>query len=60
MAAFEKSRMDPEKLLKRYSEAAKYDLNPEKMMRNFISFVDILLERGLVVQGFLDKAVACK
>jgi len=60
MAAFEKSGMDPEELLKRYSEAAKYDLNPEKMMQNFISFADILLERGLVVQGFFDKAVACK
>ena len=46
--------------MKRYSEAAKYDLNSEKMMQNFISFADILLERGLVVQGFLDKAVVCK
>lgn len=46
--------------MKRYSEAAKYDLNPEKMMQNFISFADILLERGLVVKGFFDKAVACK
>jgi len=46
--------------LKRYSEAAKYDLNPEKMMQNFISFADILLGRELVVQSFFDKAATCK
>lgn len=58
VAAFAAHHVDPEKLLKRYTEAAKYDLNPEKMIKNFMIFAEALLEKGEVSHGFLDKVAA--
>lgn len=54
------SKIDPEELLKRYAEAAKYDLNPKKMIQNFIVFAEALLEKGVVTHNFLEKAAAYK
>lgn len=60
VAAFATSEIDSEELLKRYAEAAKYELNPEKMIQNFIVFVGALLEKGLVTHSFLEKVAAYK
>jgi len=60
VAAFAKSEIDPEELLKRYTEAAKYDLNPEKMIQNFSVFAQALLEKGLVNHHFIEKVAAYK
>ena len=58
VAAFASSKIDPEALLERYVEASKYDLNPEKMIKNFIVFTEALLEKKLVNNSFLEKATA--
>lgn len=55
VAAYSKSDIDPDKLLERYAEAAKYDLNPNKMMQNLTRLVEELFESRLVTEGFLDK-----
>lgn len=55
VAAFSKSEIDPYDLLERYVEAAKYDLNPDKMVRNFVRLVEELFEKRLVTERFLDK-----
>ncbi len=60
VAVFATSKIDPEELLKRYAEAAKYDLNPKKMIQNFIVFAEALLEKGVVTHSFLEKAAAYK
>jgi len=60
VAAFAASKMDPEALLERYVEAAKYDINPEKMIANFIIFAEALVEKGMVHQSFLEKAASYK
>ena len=56
VAAFAAYKMDLEALLKRYAESAKYDLNPEKMMANFIIFAETLLEKKMINQNFLERA----
>jgi uncharacterized nucleotidyltransferase DUF6036 len=56
MAAFAAFEIDPDELLKRYAEAAKYDLNPEKMMQNFIMLAEAICEKGEVSHSFLEKA----
>ncbi len=60
VSAFASFEMDPEALLERYAEAAKYDLNPEKMMANFLLFAEALSEKGIVNRGFLEKVKAYK
>jgi hypothetical protein len=60
VAVFDASEMDPGELLQRYAEAAKYDLNPEKMIENFTLLADALLEKGLVTHSFVKKVEACK
>ena len=60
VAVFAISEIDPEELLKRYAETAKYDLNPEKMIQNFNVFAEALLEKGVVTHGFLKKVAAYK
>ena len=60
VAAFIKFEIDPEKLLQRYTEAAKYDINPEKMIQNFIVFAEGLLEKGVVDHHFIEKVAAYK
>jgi hypothetical protein len=58
--AFAASKMDPEALLERYAEAAKYDLNPDKMIGNFIIFAEALVEKSMVNQSFLEKVASYK
>jgi hypothetical protein len=58
VAVFASSEIDPEALLERYIEASKYDLNPEKMVKNFIVFTETLLEKNLVNNSFLKKVTA--
>ncbi len=55
IAIFETGRVDSDELLERYAEAAGYDLNPDKMMHNFILFVDQLALRHLVSGEFVEK-----
>jgi len=60
VAAFARFEMDPEELMKRYAEASKHDLNPQKMIQNFIVFAEALLEKGLVNHRFIEKVEAYK
>ena len=55
IAAFATGKVNAEKLLERYSETARYDLNPEKMMKNFVYLVEDLHELKLVSNEFLEK-----
>ena len=55
IAAFATGKVNAEKLLERYSETARYDLNPEKMMKNFVYLVEGLHELKLVKDDFLEK-----
>jgi len=56
VAAYAAAKIEPEKLMERYAEAAKYDLDPDKMMQNFILLVEKLFEKGMVTKTFLEKA----
>ena len=60
LAVFSASKMDPEAILERYAEAAKYDLNPDKMIANFIIFAEALTEKGMVNPSFLEKVESYK
>ena len=55
IAAFATGKVNAEKLLERYSETARYDLNPEKMMKNFLYLVEGLHELKLVSDEFLER-----
>lgn len=55
VAAYSKSEIDANKLLERYAEAARYDLNPGKMMQNLVYLVEELFEKGIATETFLDK-----
>jgi len=55
VAVFSTGEVDAEELLERYSEAALYDINPEKMIQNFIIFVEELALKRLVNDDFLRK-----
>lgn len=59
IAAFATEKVNTEKLLERYSEAARYDLNPEKVMKNFVYLAEGLRELGLISDEFLEKARSC-
>ena len=52
-------KVNAEKLLERYSEAARYDLNPEKVMKNFVYLAEGLRELELISDEFLEKARSC-
>ena len=60
LAAFSEFEMDPEALLERYVETARYDINPNKMIANFILFAEALVEKNIVDKDFLEKAAAFK
>ncbi len=51
--------IDTEQLLTRYREAARYDLNPDKVIKNFIYFIEKLFEKQLVTIEFLKKVKSC-
>jgi hypothetical protein len=55
IAAFATGQVNPEELLDRYSETARYDLNPEKVMQNFGSLADGLREKQLISDEFYKK-----
>ncbi len=55
LAAFATGKVDAEKLLERYSEAARYDLNPEKTMQNFTYLAKGLHEKQLINDKFFQK-----
>lgn len=59
IAAFATEKVNIEKLLERYSEAARYDLNPEKVMKNFVYLAEGLRELELISDEFLEKARSC-
>jgi hypothetical protein len=56
IAVFATREVNAEKLLERYSETARYDLNPEKMMKNFVYLAEDLRELKLISDEFLEKA----
>lgn len=58
IAAFATGQVNPEALLDRYSEAARYDLNPEKVMRNFGTLAEDLNEKQLISDEFYKKVRA--
>jgi hypothetical protein len=55
VAAYAVSNVDPSRLLNRYLEAAKYDLNPEKVHQNLILLLEDLYEKQLLDDVFLEK-----
>ena len=55
IAAFSTGQVDAEKLLESFSEAARYDLNPEKVMQNFGYLVEGLHEERLISEKFYQK-----
>ncbi len=48
IAAFATGQVDAEKLFERYSEAARYDLNPKKVIHNFAYLAEGLHEKQLI------------
>jgi len=56
IAAFATGQVNAEQLLERYSEAARYDLYPEKVRRNFVYLAEGLRELELINDEFLEKA----
>ena len=57
--AFASGQVNAVELLERYSEAARYDLNPRKVMKNFVYLVEDLHELKLASDEFLEKARLC-
>ena len=55
IAAFATGQVKVEKLLERYSEAAHYDLNPEKVLQNFGYLAEGLREEKLITDKFYQK-----
>ena len=60
ITVFETRQVNAEELFERYSEAARYDLNPDKMMQNFVWFVDELALRDLVADEFVERVKSDK
>jgi hypothetical protein len=56
---FATGQVNAEELLERYSEAARYDLNPRKVMKNFVYLAEDLRELELISDEFLEKARLC-
>jgi hypothetical protein len=59
IAIFIKGEIDIEQLMSRYLEASLYDLNPDKVKRNFFYFVEKLFEKQLVTNEFMEKVKLC-
>jgi len=59
IAVFTTGEIDAEQLLVRYRKTAKYDLNPGKVMKNFIYFIEKLFEKQMVSDEFLKKVKSC-
>jgi hypothetical protein len=56
VAVFATGQVKADQLLQRYSEAERHDLNPDKMMRNFVYLAEGLRELELIGDEFLEKA----
>ena len=56
IAAFATGQVKAEELFERYSKTARYDLNPEKMMKNFVYLAEGLRELELISEDFFKKA----
>jgi hypothetical protein len=56
---FATGQVKADELLARYSEAARYDFNPEKVMRNFVYLAEGLRELELISDEFLEKVRSC-
>ena len=59
-AVFGTGEVDAEELRERYEEAASYDVNAERMISNFIYFVEELSSRQLVDRDFLERVRSCR
>lgn len=59
IAVFMTGEIDAEQLLVRYRKAAQYDLNPDKVMKNFIYFIEKLFEKRMVADEFFKKVKSC-
>jgi hypothetical protein len=57
---FSTGKVKAEELLKRYLEAASYNINPEKVKKQLIIFVGELSSRQLVGEGFLERVRSCR
>ena len=55
VAAFATGQVKAENLLERYSEAARYDLNPEKVLQNFGYLAEGLHAEQLINDDFYQK-----
>jgi hypothetical protein len=58
VAVFATGKVDAETLLREYLEAARYDLNPKRMVNNFLRLTEKLRAAGLVTDQFLGKVRA--
>ena len=58
IAVIATGQVDAETLFREYSEAARFDLNPKKAMRNFLQLAQKLRTEGLVNDQFLEKVKA--
>jgi hypothetical protein len=59
IAIFMTEKIDAEQLLTRYGKSAQYDLNPDKVMKNFIYFIEKLFEKQMVTDEFFKKVKSC-
>ena len=59
IAVFMTGEIDAEQLLARYRKAVQYDLNPDKVMKNFIYFIEKLFEKQMVGDEFFKKVKSC-
>lgn len=55
-AVFATEQVEPPGLLHRYVEAASYDVNPGRMIDNFLAFATHLASKGLVDAQFVEQA----
>jgi hypothetical protein len=55
VAVFATGQINAQKLLERYSKAARYDLNPNKVMQNFVYLSERLRELQLISDEFLKR-----
>ena len=58
IAAFATGQVNAETLFQESLEAARYDLNPDKAMKNFVQLTENLHIEGLVNDQFLERVRA--
>lgn len=59
LEVFKKTEIDPWSLYMHYKETADYDINPDKVMMNFIMFAEKLYFKGFVSDDFLKEVMSC-